>query len=248
MRVNYLIAACSARVTHADCYGIASKDMLRMHLEELAKTDTSALAQVTVVRTTPLVRGEQQAVNVYWDIDKQLAALDCPSEIIDVPDRLFSYSSWIQAAQKYRDAFDYYVLIEDDYYPAHKDFVNVLVGLHSKKFPEGGYLNGFTTDIAAVSNGICDAVSFIKGIDSAKPDPFSAIKDGAQALFGPVLFGERLTDYTDVYRTLFNSVDIIEETHDVNRNFKQDIFNPIQYLAVGEQEFRKSLSLLLTKY
>ena len=234
-RVNYLIACSSHRVNRIDSSGSLGKDALRNHLQELAKTNTSRLAQVTIIRALPLTRNDDAAF--YWDIEEASKGIVCPIKTLDVQDRYFSYSSWMHAVRKYRNEFDYYIMIEDDYYPSLPNFVDELIRIHTEKLPNGGYLNSFTTDIAAVSNGICDTKTILECVDSYR-DPIEELAGGSQNLFGKVCFNNKLADYTDQYRTLFwGGPGMVNETHDLSLNLTTDIFRPIQYLRLGEVIF-----------
>lgn len=246
MKINYMIAACAMRSIKGPSMGIEGRDVLKLHLRELKKTDTSVLDQITIIRALPLYSGSCGNCKLYWDVD--ISGFGCNVVFVDFPNYFFSYSLWLEAVQLYRNNFDYYILVEDDYYPALENFAEVLVDLHKKKLPSGGYLNSFTVasftpgNIPAVSNGIVDAVSFLGGISQARPTPMKAlVNSGGQRGFGCTFFGSNVTDYTDTYRTLFKSNELVEETHDRSRNFKQDIFNPIEYLVVGERDFIKSV-------
>lgn len=228
-RVNYLIAAAAHRVKYP--YG---KDILRLHLEELGKTNTEDLSQVTVLRTLPLERDQRYSAETkhYWDIDASIKNIKCPVVTLDVTDMYFSYSSWVQACQHYLEDFDYYVLIEDDYYPSKEDFVKILIDLHKKKLPNGGYLNSFTAyGHAAVSNGLVDSKTFCEGIRKYTIE--EVLSQGAQMYFGK-FFDNKLADYVDQYRTLFSSSQT-NETHDPSLDLKIDIFRPIEYLIFGEK-------------
>jgi len=231
-RVNYLIAACSYRTCKDDGSGIQGKDVLRLHLEQLAKTNTKDIDQVTIIRALPLDRcpGSME----YWNLGNLPKKLGCPCMYLDVPDMYFSYSSWIQAIMSFKDTFDYSILIEDDYYPSNEDFVKILIRLHQEKLPKGGYLNGYTVGepfrIAAVSNGICDTETFLKGIKK-HPTP-ECLSQGAQQYFGYEYFDNQLADWTDQYRTLFWNGHLVNETHDPSLILTEDIINPIQYLAL----------------
>ena len=110
--------------------------------------------------------------------------------------------------------------------------------------PQGGYLNSFTTDHAAVSNGIVDSHTFFEVI--SKGDWRKFLSNGAQVYFS-LLFEDKLADFTDKYRCLFKSNQILEETHDRNLCLTEDIFRPIQYLSTGEIEFQKVVVPLLVK-
>ena len=227
MKVNYVIAACSHK---ASGDGV---ERLRLHLRELCKTDTQDLAQVTIVRALPLHR--DGLTEQYYNIDEYLQKLRCPYVILDLPDRGISYGSWTQVCMKYGTEFDYYIVMEDDYYPVLKNFVPILVDLHTRKLPHGGYLNSFTwKSIAAISNGIIDSKSFLEGIakQSNPLDFLSATGQPlwvSQVLFSEGFFPNKLADYSDEYRVLFNT-NCIEHTHDDNLHFTQDLLNPIEFL------------------
>lgn len=236
-RINYLIAACSHRVGKTG-YLFPGQEVLRVHLRELAKTDTQNLTQITVLRTLPLVRtGDVANSNYYWDVD--LTQFKCHVEVMDVTDYYFSYSSWVQAIARWRSTFDYYVLTEDDYYAAHPRFAEVLVEEHRRLLPDGGYLNGFTTDHAAVSTGMVDSRTFLKNLD-ALADPIDACKE-SQRGFGQVFCGNQLADWTDRYRCLYSiHRDVIEQVHDLSRACEEDVFRPVEYLITGEKSFERS--------
>lgn len=231
-----MIAASSHRTGRKDGL-LLGEDILSLHLQELLKTNTKNLSQVTLLRTLPLVRNDPKLARKYWDVNHLLGQLDCDVEVLDVDDAYYSYSSWMRGCEKYGDKFDYHILIEDDYYPTHPDFVPVLIDLHLEKLPTGGFLCGFISDCPAVSNGIIDAKTFIEG---SKKNYLQILSQGAQTYFG-TLFDNKIADYTDRYRCLFKSTEIFNETHDKNSKLTTDIFCPIEYLFTGEQDFRKSV-------
>ncbi len=236
-RINYLLAASSHRIGKAGG-GFPAKEGLRTHLRELAKTNTKDLAQVTILRALPLIRnGDYEADTAYyWDIDTR--SIKCPVVVLDVPDYCFSYSSWVQALTRWRTEFDYYILIEDDYYPAHPAFAEILAAEHRRKLPDGGLLAGFATDHAACVNGIVDSATFVRCLDRlGRAGTLAACR--GQDTFGQVFCDDRLSDYTDRYRTLFASTGVVELTHDPERAFTVDLIRPLEYLVTGEKLFRK---------
>lgn len=255
--VNYLLAASSHRIGKENVL-FPSKEILRAHLTELAKTNTHALAQITILRAMPLERDANFAEDArdYWNVEELFQLMKCPVVVLDVKDVCYSYSSWVQAVMKWRTAFDYYVLMEDDYYPAHPRFVEILLAEHNKKLPSGGYLNGFTTNHAASSNGMVDSATMVASLDKlANPVEMSKV---GQAGFGSVFCGDRLADYNDTYRCLFPmNTHIVELVHGDAENqplygrratdepVRLDLIRPIEYLVIGEQEFRKSISRLI---
>ena len=66
------------------------------------------------------------------------AASEARVNIIDVPNNtLGSYGMYLHAFATTRGRFDYYVMCEADYVPAHPDFVGELLRMHSDAFPDG---------------------------------------------------------------------------------------------------------------
>ena len=234
-KINYLIACASHRAGKFPNYGngIAGKDVLRLHIEELLKTDTSRLSQVTVIRALPLIRNAEytEECEEYWDVIPLLNELECTVKFLDVPDAWFSYSSWIHAGAYYLNNFDYYILCEDDYYPVHPNFMDELVKLHQKKLPNGGYLASFATDHGAVSNGIVDAKSFVEGINRYK-HPIKAVAGAAQINFTTKFF-DNLAGFLPEFRCLgWFGNDVTEiNYHDRIETSGKDIFLPIQSLG-----------------
>jgi hypothetical protein len=239
MSVNYLLAASSHRANRWEG-AYKGKLALKLHLEQLAKTDLLELSQITIIRALPLYREKEAVYKEYWDIKQQIKELKCRVEFLDVPDSWFSYSSWIHAIKKFGNMFDYYVLIEDDFYPARLNFVSELIKKHKELLPLGGYLNSFTAlDHAAVSNGFVNAQAFIKAVNKHE-DPIEAISPAAQVLFSDLF--DHFDDYTDEYRCLRYGDGIVELTHDKKLNITKDMFNPLQCLFLDYPFPVKSVS------
>lgn len=241
-RINYLLAACAHRVGRGGS-AFPGKECLRAHLHELAKTDTSQLAQITIIRALPLIRNGnfRRATGYYWNARAVDAQFRCPIVTLDVKDHCFSYSSWVQAIMRWRTEFDYYILIEDDFYPSHPQFVERLIAEHTRKLPQGGFLCGFATNHAASANGIVDSITFVKSLDKLS-DPVLESGKG-QGDFARTFCDDRVTDYTDRYRCLSPSNEIVELVH-VNRDnvllypvMTEDLIRPLEYLLTGERAF-----------
>jgi hypothetical protein len=150
---------------------------------------------------------------------------------------------WINVYERYRSDFDYYICIEDDYFPVLSNFSTVLVHLHNHLLPNGGYLNSLTTkEHAAVSNGIIDSKTFGWALDRVTNPRQFMIQHGIPQIAFSYLFAPKLADYLDSYRTLFlrfEGQQLNEEVHDQYKNLKQDLFAPIEYLVQGEQAYPK---------
>jgi hypothetical protein len=242
-KINYLIAASNHRKAGIDQHGIKNQDILKLHFKELLKTDTSKLTQVTLLKAGYNdVIDKKQYSSTYWKIKTLSRRLKCLYQELELPNEYFSYSSWIRACLKYQELFDYYILIEDDYYPVN-NFVDELIRIHQQKLPNGGYLCSFASDHGAVSNGIVDGKTFYQAIMRYK-NPIKELEKGAQRYFTYAFFPKNFADFADQYRCLFKSNELIDETHDISLKLKQDIFRPIQYLNIGEQVFKKSILTL----
>ena len=239
-KVNYLIAAAAHREYRPQSeFRVKGADILRLHLEQLALTDTSKLAQITLIRIWPDINNIQ--LSNYWSIDEQVEKLKCPFVILDVPNECISYGAYIRAVQKYQNNFDYYVIMEDDYYPVLPDFVDILLNLHNKFFLKGGYLNSLTArEWAAISNGIIDSQTFLNAINKVK-DPISFVAKAPQINFS-YLFAPNLADYLDYYRSLFMRFEgqILWEEYRELLGHTQDLINPIEYLIQKDLDFPKN--------
>jgi hypothetical protein len=241
-KVNYLIAAADHRIGRPQSdFRVDGADILKLHLRELRKTDLSKLSQVTILRITQ--SGEKEScISSYWDVEEQIKDFGCPVVMLDIKHECLSYGAWVRAVQKYQEEFDYYIIIEDDYYPVLHNFVEVLTSLHNRLLPNGGYLNSLTAcKWAAISNGIIDSATFLRAIKKVK-DPIEFISKEPQVRFS-YLFAPLLDDYLDFYRSLFMRYEgtiLWEEYRDGSAQNKQDIFNPIEYLVQSKMNFPKN--------
>jgi len=175
-------------------------------------------------------------------VQMELEDIGCPYVIIDIEHECLSYGAWIRAVEMFGDSFDYYILIEDDYYPELHSFVEVLLNLHKTILPGGGYLSSLAANgWAAISNGIVDSKSFLEALNVVS-DPVKFVSANPQINFS-YLFAPKIDDYTDYYRSLFlRYTDTIlwEECHDTNINVSKDIFNPIEFLVQEGKTFKKN--------
>ena len=232
MKINYMIA-CSSHRAHRDIDSTPpGHEVLRTHLKQLLLTNLDNLTQITILRALPLERGRFS--KEYWDINNHIKELRsrCKVEIYNVKDYWWSYSTWIQGINFYKENFDYYILIEDDFYPEHKDFVNILIRKHQEHLPNGGYLGSFYhCNHIALSNGIVDANTALEGFSKFK-DPIKELAPAAQVLFGQLFFKDKMADYTDEFRVLTYQGNTVQELTSLKKGERSeiDIINPIQFL------------------
>jgi len=128
----------------------------------------------------------------------------------------YSYASWWAAYLKYRDQFDHYIFLEDDYLFIRDEFDSYLVSKFKAK--KCSYLCSFIREKplhAGVSNGITDYKT-LKDIEQKmghvlpgfphKMFPGAGVR--SQLLFSESLLKVgSLTDFSDDYRIPFNQAD-----------------------------------------
>lgn len=89
-------------------------------------------------------------------------------EVLDLPRNLSSYGAWLQAVQVYREQFDYYLFVEDDYVFVRDNFDSILVDMYVQKRKQGcDYLLSYIEDSQETwRNGLPDGAIVTNGIIS----------------------------------------------------------------------------------
>jgi len=122
MKINYVIGSYEGINKRKHLYPKA-KDILTEHIEKI-KSLKNNLTQITIVK--PECQGEK--IEGYYDnIDKDIVFLECENYGI-------SLGQWLKAYYEYRDNFDYYIFIEDDYCPNIDNFDEILLKKYKQKF------------------------------------------------------------------------------------------------------------------
>lgn len=211
-------------------------DYIKIHLEKLSKTDLSQIDQIILVKA----KTNQQIKNFY-DIDLYRNFFKEKLIEFEVPNENLSYGQWIKAIQKYPN-FDYYFLIEDDYFPSCYDFAQRAIVLHQQKLPNGGYLASYCCETpnlypnhAAVSNGLVDRNTFFKAC------PFSTSLNTARNEYGKLwphgvcdqvafswLFKDQLTDMISTYDIPFWSSTQKKIIYMEEKRSRSSLLKPIQ--------------------
>ena len=103
---------------------------LRIHLKLLA---AARVRPTSVIVVLPRDERGRREVPGYRSIDH--AAPGLPLELLEVGNNtLGSYGMYLHAFASTRGRFDFYIMCEDDYFPAHPDFVNELLRFHALSF------------------------------------------------------------------------------------------------------------------
>ena len=133
MRINYVIATFNGKCRR-DHTCPTPNDVLRAHLVKL-KSCMGALQQVTI-----MVAKSQNYYHGYYDIEEITANFDIPVKVIHCDNYGYSAGQWLKAYEIYKDEFDYFVFIEDDYCPGMRDFDRLMIDIYGRKFPDGSGL------------------------------------------------------------------------------------------------------------
>ena len=112
------------------------------------------LSQITFMANYSAKRNYNEMVD---KIPKKIQGT--PVKVIRRANEGISYGAYNQAFLRYRDQFDYYIFLEDDYVFCHDYFDEILVKLFNQK-ENCGYLCGLITwGLASISNGIASELS-----------------------------------------------------------------------------------------
>lgn len=148
MKINYVIAGWSGARACGQDPNLGKRYIVR-HIEQLNRLKHN-LAQVTICNPhNPHNEQYDKYVNALKELE--LENKGCKIEILDRPNSMVAYGSWSDAYAKYRQEFDYYILMEDDYLPVKDNFDTILVDLLNEK--KAGYLGAFLSTTSCVPDG-----------------------------------------------------------------------------------------------
>jgi hypothetical protein len=157
-RINYVIATWTGpRRKGNEPHRKDNLYYLKEHLRLLNKYKHE-LSQITIV--APDNPNESKEIEEFLEIGYKDLLQGTPIEVLRRENKGHSYGSYSYAYSKFRKNFDYYILVEDDYFFPINQFDSVLVSLFKKR-ENCGFLCGLVTpfgaeerDHAAISNGI----------------------------------------------------------------------------------------------
>jgi len=123
MKVNYVIGSYEGINRRKHLYP-RPNNILSEHIQKIRSLKNN-LSQITIVK--PECKGEK-IDGYYENIDEDIVFLECENYAI-------SLGQWIKAYYEYKDGFDYYIFIEDDYCPNLNNFDEILLKEYNEKFP-----------------------------------------------------------------------------------------------------------------
>jgi len=129
MSINYVIATYNGkcRRTHQSPL---PENVLQCHLNKIL-TLKNNLSQITIMKAKSI-----NFYKNYYDIDKIIKEINIPVVIIECENFGYSLGQWLKAYEIYKNKFDYYLFIEDDYCPGMNNFDEILINCYREKFTD----------------------------------------------------------------------------------------------------------------
>lgn len=235
IKTNYILTTWSGKRR------IPNNNYLKRHLLKLLSLKHN-LSQITIIK--PIM---SSCNDFYYDgIEKIISKINCKVEILERYSNVgISYGQFFYAYEKYRNDFDYYIFIEDDYMPDIDYFDKLLIdeyksqnvkgylcsfGGISKRHPNGG---------CSISNGMISSKYMQKIYD--KLNPLELFKNkrkyDSQTQFTNMLIESKLEikDIVKQYRVPYYGNHIKEYGR---TDTKKSIFIPFQLYDINF-EFKK---------
>lgn len=162
---------------------------------------------------------------------------ETPIKIIETKNTHSSYGPYHYVYSLYKETFDYYILIEDDYVFVKNNFDDILVKIMKKT--KCGYLCGRIgkcgdgLPIASVSNGLVHSSAFKQIWDH-----FGCIPHAGQVEFSDAFLnsGVKMKDYGGTFRTPFYGFGSCAWFHASN---EEDLIVPVQ-CYLNQENFREA--------
>lgn len=129
MKINYVIATYNGKSKR--CHKSPHpKDILKCHIQKVVELNSS-ISQITIMKAN-----SENYYKDYYDVEDIQNTTDIPIKIIDCENFGYSEGQWLKAYEIYKNEFDYYLFMEDDYCPGMNGFDNILLTCYKQKFNE----------------------------------------------------------------------------------------------------------------
>jgi hypothetical protein len=127
MKINYVIATYNGKCNRYHKYPLP-ENVLINHIQQILKFNNN-LAQITIMKAKS-IDYYKNYYNIYEIINKSTI----PIKIIECENFGYSEGQWLLAYEIYKNDFDYYLFIEDDYSPNINNFDTILLECYKNKF------------------------------------------------------------------------------------------------------------------
>ena len=125
MNINYVIATYNSLTKRYHKYP-TPENILKVHLNKIYELKHN-LSQITI-----MCAESNNYYKTYYNID--IDKYNIPIKIINVKNYGYSMGQWLKSYELFKNDFDYYLFVEDDYCPNINDFDKLLLNIYSKKF------------------------------------------------------------------------------------------------------------------
>lgn len=123
--LNYVIATYNGKCNRMHKYP-SPNDVLRCHLKKIYSYNHS-ISQITIMKPT-----SENYYEGYYDLDDIIDLFDIPVEIVECENFGYSGGQFLKAYEIYKDKFDYYIFLEDDYCPGMNNFDTIITDCYKK--------------------------------------------------------------------------------------------------------------------
>jgi hypothetical protein len=128
MTINYVIATYNGKCKRQHKFPLP-KDVLKWHLKKVIEL-SSSITQITIMKAV-----SENFYPDYYNIDEIIKKTDISIKIIECENFGYSVGQWLKAYEIYKNEFDYYLFIEDDYCPNMLNYEDILINSFKDKFP-----------------------------------------------------------------------------------------------------------------
>ena len=127
MKINYVISTYNGKNERSNSSPLP-KDVLKSHLSKINDLHHN-LSQITIMKPHSKTLYED-----YYDIDALINLSPTPIEVIECENYGYSGGQFLKCYELYKDKFDYYIFIEDDYCANMDKFDDILLYCYNQKF------------------------------------------------------------------------------------------------------------------
>ena len=127
MKINYVIATYNGKCNRNHKYP-SPEDVLKSHVKKILSLETN-ISQITIMKASSI-----NYYKNYYNINDIVKKSNIPIKIIECENFGYSEGQWLKAYEIYKNKFDYYLFMEDDYCPNMENFDQILIECYKNKF------------------------------------------------------------------------------------------------------------------
>ena len=129
VKINYVIATYNGKCNRSMKSIPSPKDILKKHLEKVLSLQTKYITQITIMQAE-----SENFYEGYYDIQDIIDKSSIPIKTIPCENYGYSCGQWMKCYEIYKNEFDYYIFLEDDYCGNFDNFDELLVNTYNEKF------------------------------------------------------------------------------------------------------------------